>query len=37
MFRIPENIEFNLNQIPENITPGLLIIVINFALKCRLD
>ena len=30
MFRIQENIEFNLDQIPENITRELLMIEINF-------
>ena len=37
MFRIRENIEFNLDQIPENITQELLIIGFNFNLKRRLD
>ena len=37
MFSIRENIEFNLVQIPENITHELLMIEINFDLKRRLD
>ena len=37
VFYIQENVEFNLDQIPENITPKLLMIEINFDLKCHLD
>ena len=33
VFCIQENVEFNLNQIPENITTKLLMIEISFDLK----
>ena len=37
MYRIRENIEFNLDQIAKNFTQELLMIEINFDLKLRLD